>query len=66
MVQEKKFKTNPEKYHSLLNADIICLLRVDQFPITNSICESKTDSELSFENHVEPLCQKASQKLNAL
>ena len=63
---KKKLKSNPEKYHLLLNADIICLLRVDQFSITNSICESKTDSELSFENHVEPLCQKVDQKLNAL
>ena len=51
------FKNN----HMKANADK-CYL-----PVTRDIdVTAKTDSKLSFENHVSSLCKKASQKLHAL
>ena len=42
----------------------------DHFPIASSCCEKllgiKIDRKLSFEPHLESLCKKVSQKLNAL
>ena len=62
-------KANPDKYHLLLSETSETQLIVKNVPIASS-CEKllgiKIDHKLSFEPHVESLCKKASQKLNAL
>ena len=68
--QDNYLKTNPDKYHVLLSKASETQLIVKNVPIASSCCEKllgiKIDHKLSFEPHVESLCKKASQKLNAL
>ena len=63
-------KANPDKYHVLLSETSDTQLIVENVPIAISSCEKllgiKIDQKLSFEPHVDSLCKKASQKLNAL
>ena len=63
-------KANPDKYRVLLSEISETQLIVENVPIASSCCEKllgiKIDHKLSFEPHVESLCKKASQKLNAL
>ena len=63
-------KANPDKYHLLLSETSETQLIVENVPTASSCCEKllgiKIDYKLSFEPHVESLCKKASQKLNAL
>ena len=63
-------KANPDKYHVLLSETYETQLIVQNVPIASSCCEKllgiKIDQKLSFEPHLESLCKKASQKLNAL
>ena len=59
-----------KSYHVLLAETSETQLIVENVPIASSCCEKllgiETDHKLSFEPHVESLCKKASQKLNAL
>ena len=68
--QDNYLKANPDKYHILLSETSETQLIVKNAPIASSYCEKllgiKSDHKLSFEPHVESLCKKASQKLNAL
>ena len=68
--QDNYLKANPGKYHVLLSETYETQLTVKNVPITSSCCEKllgiKLDHKLSFEPHVESLCKKVSQKLNAL
>ena len=68
--QDNYLKANPGKYHVLLSETSETQLIVKNVPIASSCCEKllgiKIDHKLSFEPHVESLCKKASQKLNAL
>ena len=68
--QDNYLKANPDKYHVLLSETSETQLIVKNVPIASSCCEKllgiKIDHKLSFEPHVESLCKKASQKLNAL
>ena len=64
-------KANPDKFHLILNVnrnDI--LIEIQQFKIFNSNAQKllgiKVDNNLSFDEHVRDLCNKASQKLHAL
>ena len=63
-------KANPDKYHLLLSETSETQLIVENVPIASSCCEKllgiEIDHKLSFESHLESLCKKASQKLNAL
>ena len=63
-------KANPGKYHVLLSETSETQLIVENVPIASSCCGRllgiKIDQKLSFEPHVDSLCKKASQKLNAL
>ena len=63
-------KANPDKYHVLLSETSETLLIFQNVPIASSCCKKlsgiKIDHKFSFEPHVETLCKKASQKLNAL
>ena len=63
-------KENSEQYHVVLSVNNELSLRKLYFSVSNGRCKKflgiKIDHELPFEPHVESLCKKASQKLNAL
>ena len=63
-------KANADKCHLLVTRDTDVTAKIGELDIKNSREEKllgvKTDSKLSFENHVSFLCKKASQKLHAL
>ena len=63
-------KANPDRYHVLLSEKSESQFIVKNIPIASSSYEKllriKIDQKLSFEPHVDSLCKKASQKLNAL
>ena len=64
-------KANRGKYHLLLSATgETNTLNIDDVCINSSKCEKlcgvNIDSNQTFETHVQSLCKKASQKLNAL
>ena len=63
-------KANPDKYHLIVSNEEESKLEIGNSHIKYSKCEKllgiKIDNKLSFEAHVESLCKKASQKLNAL
>ena len=69
-LMDNYLKANPDKYHALLSKTSQTKLIVKHVPIASSWCENllgiKIDQKLSFEPHVELLCKKNSQKLNAL
>ena len=63
-------KVNSEKFHLFVSASEKRHLNVEEIEISKSKCEIllglKTDSKLMFDSHVNSLCKKASEKLNAL
>ena len=64
-------KANPDKFHLILsNPDDKYAIEIQDFKIINSKCEKllgvKIDNNLSFQEHVTDLCNKASAKLHAL
>ena len=67
---ENHMKANADKCHLLVSSDESCKAKIEDFSIKNSIEEKlvgvKFDSNLSFENHVTSLSNKASQKLYVL
>ena len=63
-------KANPDKCHLLTsNSDKLSVF-VDNYNIKSSKCEKhlgiKIDDKLRFNTHVDEICKKAGQKLNAL
>ena len=60
-------KANPDKCHLIVTENGNFQIEHDNFLIENSVCEKilgvKVDNKLTFKNHVETLCKKASQKL---
>ena len=63
-------KANPCKYHLLLSGNDSSKITVGNETISSSKCKKllgiKIDSHLNFKEHIESLCKKASQKINAL
>ena len=63
-------KANLDKYHFLLTGKNELTLNINQFQIKSSKLEKllgiAIDNKLTFEKHVTNLCNKVSQKLNAL
>ena len=64
-------KANPDKFHLILNdSDDKQCIEIGNIKVYNSCCEKllgiKIDDKLSFDEHVNGLCRKASQKLHAL
>ena len=68
--KDNEMKANPEKFHLLLSETEKFDTKICDKIISNSYSEKllgvKIDNKLKFEEHVENLCKKASQKLNAL
>ena len=65
-----EMKLNTDKFHLLLNSPEPNTLKIDYLQINNSVCEKLLgitfDCKLKFNKHIEDICQKASQKINAL
>ena len=65
-----RMKANPDKYHFLLTGENELTLNINQFQIKSSKLEKllgiAIDNKLTIEKHVTNLCNKVSQKLNAL
>ena len=64
-------KVNPDKYHLLINNTKESFqIKISNETVNNSKYEKlqgfKVDHELNFNEHITPLCKKASQKVNAL
>ena len=63
-------KANPGKYHLLLSGSDSSKITIGIKTISSSKCEKmlgiKIDNNLNFKEHIESLCKKASQKMNAL
>ena len=63
-------KVNADKCHLLVNTNSTVSVNIEEFAVNNSNEEKllgiKTDTKLSFENHVSSLCKNTSQKLHAL
>ena len=63
-------KLKTDKCHLLLNSQEPNTLKIGDLHMNNSLCEKLTgitfDCKLKFNKHIEDICQKASQKLNAL
>ena len=61
---------NADKCHLLVTRDTDITTKIGELDVKNrreeKILGVKTDSKLSFENHISSLCKKASQKLHAL
>ena len=68
--RENHMKANADKCHLLVSSNKSCTAKIEDFSIKNSTEEKllgvKFDPNLSFENHVNSLCKKVSQKLYAL
>ena len=63
-------KANPGKWHLLTsNSDKVSIC-VDNYDVKSSQCEKplgiKIDNKLNFNTHVDEICKKVGQKLNAL
>ena len=63
-------KANPEKCHLLMSANRSANIKIGEHTISNSYCEKllgvQIDSELNFNNHLETIIKKGSQKLHVL
>ena len=68
--QNNSMKANPDRFHLLLTDTDWQRMEKCNEKIENSCCEKllgmKIDSKLKFKEHVETLCKKASQNINAL
>ena len=62
-------KLNADKCHLLLNSQEPNTLKVSDLHINNSLSEKLLgitfECKLKFNKHIEDVCQKASQKINA-
>ena len=67
---DNSMKANPGKYHLLLSGSDSSKITIGNKTISSSKCEKllgiKIDNNLNFKEHIESLCKKASQKINAL
>ena len=61
-------KANPEKCHLLMNVNRPATITTGEHAISNSYCKKlfgvKIDSQLNFNNHLETIIKKASQKVH--
>ena len=67
---DNQMKLNTNKFHVLLNSQGPKTTKIGNLCIKNSSCEKMSginfDYKLKFTNHIENICKKASQKINAL
>ena len=70
-IKKNGFKANPDKFHLVLSEkDVNYSINVDGFEIKNSsnakLLGIKFDNKLTFNEHIQDLCTKASKKIHAL
>ena len=67
---DNQMKANPDKCHLLISNSDKVSIRVHNYNIKSSKCEQflgiKIGNKLNFNTHVNEICKKAGQKLNAL
>ena len=67
---DNQMKPNPDKCHLLTSSSDKISISVDNYIIKSSKCKKllgiKIDNGLNFNTHVDEICKKAGQKLNAL
>ena len=68
---DNQMKANPDKCHFLCNSNSEVRLTIETQKIKNpskfeKLLGIKLDSKLNFNSHIENICQKAGQKLNAI
>ena len=67
-LSNNQIKKNPEKYHLLMNVNRPATIKIDEHTISNSYCEKllgvKIDGQLNFNNHLETIIKKATQKVH--
>ena len=62
-------KANPEKFHLLMNVNRPATIKIGEQAISNSYCEKlfiDIDSQLKFNNDLETIIKKASEKVHVL
>ena len=63
-------KASPDKSHFICTSRVKTSIRIENEPIRNSSCKKLLgvlfDNKLTFQSHIDNLCQKASQTLNAI
>ena len=63
-------KANPDKCHLITSSSDEVSIYVENYNIKSSKCEKllgiKIDKKLNFNNHIDEICKKPGQKLNAL
>ena len=67
---DNQMKANPDKCHFIGSSSVKTNIMIENKQIRNSSCEKLLglffDSKLTFQSHVDNICKKASQKLNAI
>ena len=67
---DNQMKANPDKCHFICSANVKTSIMIENEQIENSNCEKLLgvffDSRLTFQTHINNICKKASQKLNAV
>ena len=67
---DNSMKASPDKYHLLLFGSYSSKIKIGNKTISSSKCKKllviKIDNNLNFKEHIESLCEKASQKINVL
>ena len=63
-------KANPDKCHLIGSCNLKMTIMIENRQIYNSTCEKLLgvflDSKLTFQSHIDNICKKAAQKLNAI
>lgn len=67
---DNQMKANPDKCHLICSTDDQIGLTIKNEVIKNSKCRKvlgiKFDNRLTFKNHIDSICKKSGQKLNAV
>ena len=67
---DNQMKANPDKCHFTCSCSVKTSITIENEEIRSSSCEKLLglffDSKLAFQSHIDNICEKASQKLNAI
>ena len=67
---DNQMKANPDKCHFICSSSVKTSIMIENKQIRNSSCEKLLgvffDSKLTFQSHIDNICKKASQRLNAI
>ena len=67
---DNQMKANPDKCHFICSSSVKTRIMIENKQTRNSSCEKLLgvffDSKLTFQSHIDNICKKTSQKLNAI